>query len=255
MAEIPVSTGSRAGAGKNNSVQSKFSKLAERAKMGLFDPNLVDGEKYVQRAEKSLRQSTIFSTFPKIEDAIYYYIKAAECFRRSKLWEEAGDCYHRVADNQKNSGNKQAAALAFVDCAVMYERVHEMEAVNYYTSAVAVFAEIGRFTQAAKYQERISNILVNHDEELRGVTSFQQAADYYIANGEHTLADRCLERVAELSAKHKRYDRAAETFEALGMRAMQFNLRRFNAKTFFFRAQLCLFARRTTSRLKVCGGA
>ena len=72
-----------------------------------------------------------------------------------------------------------------------------MEAVNYYTSRGCVCRN--RFTQAAKYQERISNILLI-DEELRGVTSFQQAADYYIANGEHTLADRCLERVAELSA-------------------------------------------------------
>lgn len=242
--DVGVSMGSRSGTGAGNSVQSKFAKLAERAKMGLFDPNLVEGEKFVQGAERALRQSTIFATFPKIEDSMYYYSKAAECFRRSKLWEEAGDCYHRVADNQKNSGNKHAAAMAFVDCALMYERMHEMEAVNYYTSAVSVFAEIGRFTQAAKYQERIAGIFVAHDEELRGITAFQQAADYYIADGEHTLADRCLERVAELSGKHERYDRAAETFEALGMRALQFNLRRFNAKTFFLRAQLCLFAKK-----------
>ena len=243
MSEIGVSIGKRSN-DEGGSVMNKFATLADRAKMGLFDPNLVEGEQFVQRAEKALRQSTLFSAFPKLEDCMYFYAKAAECFRRSKLWEEAGDCYHRVAENQKNNGNKHASAMAYVDCAEMYVRLHPMESLVHYHSAISVFAEIGRFMQAAKYQEVVAHIEEEENEALKAVKSYQQAADYYIADGEHTVADRCLEKVAHICATHQQYDRAAETFEALGMRCMQFNMRKFNARTFFFRSGLCMYCKK-----------
>jgi alpha-soluble NSF attachment protein len=241
--KVGVSIGQRSN-DEGGSVMNKFATLADRAKMGLFDPNLVQGEQFVQRAEKALRQSTLFSSFPKLEDCMYYYAKAAECFRRSKLWEEAGDCYHRVAENQKNSGNKHACAMAYVDCAEMYVRLHPKECLVHYHAAISMFAEIGRFLQAAKYQEVVAHIEEEDNEELKAVTSYQQAADYYIADGEHTLADRCLEKVATICAYHEQYDRASETMEALGMRCLQFNLRRFNAKTFFFWSGLMQYCKK-----------
>ena len=237
--EVGISIGKRGNGDDSGSVMNKFATLADRAKMGLFDPNLVQGEQFVQRAEKALRQSTLFSAFPKLEDCMYFYAKAAECFRRSKLWEEAGDCYHRVAENQKNAGNKHASAMAYVDCAEMYVRIHPLESLVHYHAAISVFAEIGRFMQAAKYQEIVAQLEEEQGEDLKAVHSYQQAADYFIADGEHTVADRCLEKVAHICAYKEHYDRAAETFEALGMRCLQYNLRKFNAKTLFLRAGIC----------------
>lgn len=250
---VPISIGRRGNNGEDGSVMNKFATLADRAKMGLFDPNLVAGEQYVQRAEKALRQSTLFSAFPKLEDCMYYYAKAAECFRRSKLWEEAGDCYHRVAENQKNAGNKHACAMAYIDCAEMYVRLNPLECVVHYRAAISTFAEIGRFLQAAKYQEIVGHIEEDSKVPLQAVKSYQQAVDYYIADGEHTLADRCLEKVGTICAIHEQYDRASETFEALAMRCLQFNLRRFNAKTFFLWSgimQLCKKDYKTAQRIR-----
>ena len=212
---IPISRGKRSNDADGGSVMNKFATLADRAKMGLFDPNLVEGEKFVQRAEAALRQSTLFSAFPKLEDCMYFYAKAAECFRRSKLWEEAGDCYHRVAENQKNNGNKHASAMAYIDCAEMYLRLHPLEALVHYHSAISVFAEIGRFMQAAKYQEVVAQLEEDEKEPLKAVTSYQQAADYYIADGEHTIADRCLEKGEKRTRKEEKKDTKENIFNCL----------------------------------------
>tara|TARA_B100000780_G_scaffold277016_1_gene246800 strand:+ start:954 stop:1358 length:405 start_codon:yes stop_codon:yes gene_type:complete len=50
--------------------------------------------------------------------------------------------------------------------------------------------------------------------------------------------------VGNICAYHEQYDRASETFEALGMRCLQFNMRKFNGRTFFFRAGLCMYCKK-----------
>ena len=56
------------------------------------------------------------------------------------------------------------------------------------------------------------------------------------------MADVCLEEVATHCALTARYERAAETFEALALRSLQFNLKRFRAKTFYLRAGIVTLA-------------
>ena len=50
--------------------------------------------------------------------------------------------------------------------------------------------------------------------------------------------------MGNICAYHEQYDRASETFEALGMRCLQFNMRKFNGRTFFFRAGLCMYCKK-----------
>ena len=222
---------------------TKASRLAEEAKAGIFDPNLLAGEKFTALGEKALGQDTLFAAFPKVEDSIMWYTRAADAFRNSMLWEEAGDCYRRIAENEKLIGNIEEAGTSYVDAAQMYERVNWRGAIEHYNSAISMYSQVGRFYQAGRYQRQIANIQINElDDVPAGIRSFQQAADYYIADGEHILADACLEEVANRCALTTRYERAAETFEALALRSLQFNLRRFNAKTFFLRAGLVLLA-------------
>ena len=53
---------------------------------------------------------------------------------------------------------------------------------------------------------------------------------------------RTREAVATHCALTARYERAAETFEALALRNLQFNMKRFNAKTFYLRAGIVTLA-------------
>ena len=59
---------------------SKAARLAEEAKAGIFDPNLLDGEKYTKLGEKALGQNTLFAAFPKVEDSIMWYTVLLETF-------------------------------------------------------------------------------------------------------------------------------------------------------------------------------
>jgi alpha-soluble NSF attachment protein len=223
--------------------QTKAARLAEEAKAGIFDPNLLDGETFIARGEKALGQDTLFAAFPKVEDSIMWYNRAAEAFRKSMLWEEAGDCYRRIAENEKLIGNIEEAGTSYVDSAEMYERVSFSGAIDHYKSAISMFSQVGRFYQAGKYQRQIAHIQTQETHDIpAAIRGYQQAADYYIADGEHVLADACLEEVAEHCALTARYERAAETFEALALRSLQFNLRRFNAKTYYLRAGICTLA-------------
>ena len=106
--------------------------MAEEAKAGIYDPNLLNGEKYTKLGEKALGQNTLFAAFPKVEDSIMWYTRAAETFRKSLLWEEAGDCYRRIAENEKLIGNTEEAGTSYVDCAHMYERVNWKTATVHY---------------------------------------------------------------------------------------------------------------------------
>lgn len=222
---------------------SKAARLAEEAKAGIYDPNLLNGEKYTKLGEKALGQNTLFAAFPKVEDSIMWYTRAAETFRKSLLWEEAGDCYRRIAENEKLIGNIEEAGTSYVDCAHMYERVSWKAATVHYKTAISMFSSVGRFFQAGKYQRRVADIEVKHIKDVpSAIRSYQQAADYYIADGEHTLADVCLEEVATHCALTARYERAAETFEALALRNLQFNMKRFRAKTFYLRAGIVTLA-------------
>ena len=224
--------------------QSKAALMSAVVKAGLYDPHLIEGEHLVQVAEKALLQSTLFSAAVKVEDAMESYRRAAEEFRLSSLWEEAGDCYRRIAELEKTINNAHGAAIAYLQGGEMYERMNKEEAISFFENAVACFAQLGHFGQAAKYQEHIGKVQEEMREFSAAIKSFQLAADYNIAAGEHILADRCLEYVAENCAILDRYVRAAETFEALGLRALQWNMRRFNAKTYFLHAGLCALAHR-----------
>ena len=119
---------------------SKAARLAEEAKAGIFDPNLLDGEKYTKLGEKALGQNTLFAAFPKVEDSIMWYTRAAETFRKSMLWEEAGDCYRRIAENEKLIGNIEEAGTSYVDCAFMYERISWKDATTHYKTAISICA-------------------------------------------------------------------------------------------------------------------
>ena len=125
---------------------SKAARLAEEAKAGIYDPNLLN-EKIHKAGEKALSQNTLFAAFPKVEDSIMWYTRAAETFRKSLLWEEAGDCYRRIAENEKLIGNIEEAGTSYVDCAHMYERVNWKTATVHYKTAISMFSSVGHFSK------------------------------------------------------------------------------------------------------------
>lgn len=91
----------------------------------------------------------------------------------------------------------------------------------------------------------IAEMLEAEGQLEAAMENYQKAADLFIAENATATAHKALIRVAHLSAQTDppNYEKAAETFEAVGRESLGSTLLKFQAKQHFFHATLCILAR------------
>ena len=84
------------------------------------------GDKLKSEAEKILKRTTIFGfgKNQKFEDAAETYIKAANAYKLSKQWQEAGDCFISAADCQKQTDSPNDCVNSYVEAGNCFKKVH-----------------------------------------------------------------------------------------------------------------------------------
>jgi len=163
----------------------------------LRKPTQVLAEDLVEVSEITLRQKSVFSRVPSIEDFIYLQNRASQNFVCADMYEEAGDCKVHIAEAELQMGNKPEAASFYAEAAKLYRLGNPSAAALLFETAVALYCDIGRFDLAGVYEEICADIARDAADHGGAAVKYAAAGEFHLAALRHSAWVRCLEHVAE----------------------------------------------------------
>lgn len=92
----------------------------------------------------------------RLDEAVECYQRAANLFKMSKNWSQAGKCFCEAANLHSKAGSRHDAATNYVDASNCYKKVDVQESVNCLLKAIEIYTDMGRFTMAAKHHQTIA---------------------------------------------------------------------------------------------------
>lgn len=203
------------------------------------------GLQLMAEGERLLRRSSFWAFMDptkKYEDAREQFTKAAALFKMAKSWENAGKAFERMAAMSEQMDVQHESISSQVDAADMYSRVDKKRAVGLYKAIATKNCELGRFQKAAQMLE-LGGGLLEEDDVGQAIDCYAKAADYFSSERANSKANKCLEKVAFLSADVGNYGDAAKVFEQLGYSSLESPLLKLGAKKHFLHAGFCLLAK------------
>lgn len=136
--------------------------------------------------------------------------------------------------------NRHDTATSLIEASNCHKKVQPEEAVRILLEAVDIYTDMGRFNIAAKHHGSVAELYETELADLeRAVQHYEKAADYYKGEESNSSANKCLAKVALLSAQRDDFVKAVAIFEQLGKAAMENQLLRYGAKDHFFKAAVC----------------
>lgn len=102
----------------------------------------------------------------RLDDAVECYQRAANLFKMSKNWSQAGKAFCEAANLHSKAGSRHDAATNFVDASNCYKKTDTQEAVNCLSKAIEIYTDMGRFTMAAKHHQTIAELYENEANDL-----------------------------------------------------------------------------------------
>lgn len=199
----------------------------------------------IAEAQKKLTASkgffgSLFGGNSKVDDAVDCYQRAANMFKMSKKWSEAGSAFCVAADLHSKAGSRHDAATNYVDAANCYKKNDPNESVACLLKAIEIYTDMGRFTMAAKHHQTIAELYEIEVNDLhRAIQHYEQAADYFKGEESTSSANKCMLKVAQYSAQLEEYDKAIQIYEQVATSCLNSSLLKHSAKEYFFRAALC----------------
>ncbi|CDW53319.1 alpha soluble NSF attachment protein [Trichuris trichiura] len=207
--------------------------------------NGVKATKLLLEADKKMKQgSSFFGLFGgnKSDEACELYVKAANLFKIDKKWTDAGSAFLKAAElSLSKCEYKHEAATHFVDASNCFKKTNTEQAIDCLLKAVNIYAEMGRFSMAAKYYMNVAELYESDDCDLeKAMFYYEKAADYYKGEESKSSANKCALKVAQFAAQLLNYKKAASLFEEVGTYSAENALLKYGAKDHFFKAALCL---------------
>lgn len=117
-------------------------------------------------APKNFLSSLFNGGSNRMDDAIDSYTRAANMFKMSKNWSEAGKAFCGAAALHAKSDSKHDAATKYVDASNCYKKSDPNEAINCLGKAIEIYTEMGRFSMAAKLHQTIAETYENEVNDL-----------------------------------------------------------------------------------------
>ncbi|XP_023934537.1 alpha-soluble NSF attachment protein [Bicyclus anynana] len=196
-------------------------------------------------AEKKLNSSksflgSLFGGSSKVEEAVDCYLRAANLFKMSKKWPQAGQAFCLAAQLHLKAGVRHDAATNFVDASNCYKKCDPNEAVSCLLKAIEIYTDMGRFTVAAKQHQNIAELYETECVDLaRAMQHYEQAADYFRGEESTSSANKCMLKLAQYAAQLEHYDKAIQIYEQIAKSSLDNSLLKYSAKEYMFRAALC----------------
>ena len=167
------------------------------------------------------------------------YKQAANAYKMSKQFQEAGVAFQKQAECHLQLGSKHEAATAWQSAATAFQKVNPKEAVACLLLGVELYVDEGRFGVAAKHEQQIGELLEEMGNLDDALVHYQTAADYFDGEGQAAAAGKVKLKVADHCAIAQKYPRAIEIYEATGVAYLANNLLKWSAKDLFFKAGIC----------------
>ncbi|KAI9252627.1 soluble NSF attachment protein [Sporodiniella umbellata] len=177
----------------------------------------------------------------KYEEAAEYYEKAGNMYKLAQQWKNAGDAFVEAAQLfQRGNSAKFEGSRAYDNAAKSYKRTDPKAAISALNEAVRLDQEGGNFRSAARHFQDIAEL---YETELSqpsdAYTSYQSAADLYLADDSPAIANKCLLKVAQIAAELEDYSNAIQKYEQVAAASVDDPLLKWSLKEHFFRAGLC----------------
>jgi len=198
----------------------------------------------VDKAEATMKK-WVYISGDKWEDSLAMFEKAANLYKMSKQWEEAGQCFIKSVTCHYKLGSKYEAATAYQNAANCFRKDNKTEAINAMQSAISIFTEIGRFSTAAKLEKELAELCEEEENFEAAIQHYQTAADYFEGENQKSSANQCIVKIAHLNATIGNYDDAIEQFEKAANNSVEDRLLKWGAKEFLFKAAVSRLARMT----------
>lgn len=204
---------------------------------------------YLDLAQKKMASSQtfmgkLFGGTTKMEEAADLYVRAGNSFKIAKRNRDAGMAFKQAAELHIRLDTKHEAATHLVEAAQAFKKADAQEAVTCYQSAIEIYTDMGRFSLAARYYSNVAEICEGELGDFeQAIRNYEQAADFYRGEDSVGSANKCLLKVAYMSAQLQDFEKAATLFEEIGRNSLENTLLKYAAKDYFFKAAICRFCR------------
>ena len=108
------------------------------------------------------------------------------------------------------------------------------KAVELYEEAIAIYCDMGRFSNAAKLEKEIAEMYENDNQPDKSMQHYQQAANYFQGEDSVAAENQCLLKVAHFSALNEKYDDAIAIYEKVAQACLEKNVLKYSAKGHLF---------------------
>lgn len=198
-------------------------------------------EEFEQQAEKKLGGWGLFGS--KFEDAADLFEKAANAYKLSKSWDQAGAVYVKLANCYLKLDSKHEAANAYAEAAHCYKKINTKESVACLEQSVNLFLDIGRLNMSARYFKEIAELHEQEQNLEKAIDYYDKAADLFESEEVTTSANQCKQKIAQFAAQLEQYQKAIEIYEKLARQSLGNNLLKYGVKGHLLNAGICQLCR------------
>ncbi|XP_076255098.1 alpha-soluble NSF attachment protein-like [Rhynchophorus ferrugineus] len=181
----------------------------------------------------------LFGNGNKPEEAIEYYTRAGNLFKMAKNWIQAGIAFSDAADLNMQMEDQLEAAINYSDAGNCFKKCDLPKALECFMKSIKLYSEMGRFLTAAKLHQAVAEAMEDERDICRAIVHYEQAAELFRDENHHTMANKCMQKVAEFSAMEGKYQKAIKIFQDIACFDLSSSLLQYNAKEYLFRAAIC----------------
>ncbi|KAI3404048.2 SEC17 [Candida oxycetoniae] len=209
----------------------------------MSDPKLLIAE-----AEKLLKPQSGFFSFIsgssqslRKEDATDLYIQAANSYRLSKDFNQAGNQFLKAAEIQQSLNNHNGAANHLVEAYKCFKTLSPTDAIDALSQAIHIFlTQNGQFRRAANFTMDLAELYESVGDFGNAIKSYEQAGDYFTTDHAEALSSKAFLKCADLSAFSGEYKKAISMYDVVIKNSLNSSLAKWSLKDYFFKVLLCV---------------
>ncbi|CAK9436343.1 uncharacterized protein LODBEIA_P09010 [Lodderomyces beijingensis] len=208
----------------------------------------------IAEAEKLLKPQSGFLSFItgsssslRKEDATDLYIQAANSYRLSKDFNQAGNQFLKAAEIQQSLGNHNDAANHLVEAYKCFKSSSPTDAIRALSQAIHIFlTQNGQFRRAANFTMDLAELYESVGDTPNAIKSYEQAGDYFTTDHAEALSNKAFLKCADLSASTGDYKKAVELYDVVVKNSLNNSLTKWSLKDYFFKILLCILCTNDT---------
>ena len=140
--------------------------------MALKSDLQLKAEAFLHSAHSALKQSSVYAAFPKNEEAVYNFRKAANTFAMASMWEDAGHAHLEAAEAEITIHRKLEAAMEYLEAGKYLRRISTDDAIQVELKGVKILCDLGLF-------ERAAHVYLTIAEVYEDDSQMEPAIEYY----------------------------------------------------------------------------